>query len=159
MKSWKVLSLMLVVSVAAVSPAAAERDKLKPPMPAGYDDAGPAPENPLPKILAKLRTTLNDPYSIRDFTMCAPARIEPYYGLDWVRARWNVKITLNAKNSYGGYTGSTMFDVSFKDGDVVEISQFKGIAALDEATNYKLIAAAQACPHVPDAKIQELLTS
>ena len=126
-------------------------------MPAGYDNPGPVPENVLPKVFAKLRTTLKDPYSIRDFKLCAPKLVKAYYGVNWVRARWIVTVNLNAKNSYGGYIGPTQFDVEFQNGEAVNAKQFNGIDLLTPDQNAKLLAFSQACPKVPDADIQRLL--
>jgi hypothetical protein len=128
-----------------------------PPMPAGYDNPGPSPENALAKVFANLRTTLKDPYSIRDFKLCEPRQIEAYYGIDWVRAHWIVTVNFNAKNSYGGYTGPTQFDVEFENGEAVRATQFDGIDLLTPVQNAKLLAMSQACPKVPDTEIHRLL--
>jgi len=128
------------------------------PMPAGYDDPGPPPANVLPLIVNRLRTVLKDPYSIRDFTLCGLERIEAYNSpLGWQRARWISKITLNSRNAYAGYTGSTNYTVTFSDGVVAEIKEFRGIDALPPSVNARLMATAQACPRVPEAEIQRIL--
>ena len=127
-------------------------------MPPGYDDPGPKPADVLPLIVNRLRTTMKDPYSMRDLTMCSLERIEAYNSpLGWQRARWVSKITLNSRNAYGGYTGSTNYTVNFRDGVAAEITEFRGIDLLPPSVNARLMAAAQACPRVPDAEIQRIL--
>lgn len=128
-------------------------------MPAGYDDPGPAPENVLPKVVAKLRSTLKDPYSIRDFTMCELRPSGAYYASAWVRANWIVQITLNAKNSFGGYMGATLFTITFENGEAAKVSQFEGLTLISAAQNAKIVEAAQACPRVSDAEIQRLMNA
>ena len=145
-----------VVTLVTVHPAAAAPARA--PMPAGYDDPGPPPDNVLPKIVSKLRTTLSDPYSVRDFTICKTEKIQAYFGVQWVPAQWIAKITLNSKNGYGGYTGSTMFVVDFAHGEVSKISQFKGLDLVSTEVNERLLAMAQRCPRVPDSEIQHLLS-
>jgi hypothetical protein len=133
----------------------------RPPMPAGYDDPGPAPQNVVPSVVAKLRQTLKDPYSLRDLRICAPNAGRAYYGLEWKRARWSSMIALNSKNSYGGYTGVSVFSVSFENGVAVDMLEMSGLSLLSAAQNTELIARtqakAQACPLVPDAEVQRLL--
>src|SRR5687768_9822075 len=90
----------LVVLSSASSPAHGQSWKSV-PKPAGYDDPGPRPTNVLPLIVSRLRTTLKDPYSIRDFTLCDLERVEAYNSaLGWQRARWISKITLNSRNAF-----------------------------------------------------------
>lgn len=150
------LAFLLALALAC-SPAYGQSWKSV-PMPAGYDDPGPKPANVLPLIVNRLRTVLKDPYSIRDFTLCGLERIEAYNSpLGWQRARWISKITLNSRNSYGGYTGSTNYTVTFNNGAVAEITEFRGIDLLPPSVNARLIAAAQACPRVPDTEIQRIL--
>lgn len=155
-KSKAKLSFLLTLALVC-SPAHAQSWKSV-PMPAGYDDPGPRPANVLPLIVNRLRTALKDPYSIRDFTLCGLERVDAYNSsLGWQRARWISKITLNSRNTYGGYTGSTNYTVTFNDGVVAEIKEFRGIDLLPPSVNARLIAAAQACPRVPDAEIQRIL--
>lgn len=70
----------LAAALVLASPAAAKKRPVapEPPMPAGYDDPGPKPENALPAILADLRRTMKDPYSIRDFRMCEATPTRPF---------------------------------------------------------------------------------
>ncbi len=135
----------------------------QPPMPIGYEDPGPAPENLLSKIVAKLRTTLKDPYSLRDLRVCEPKAGNAYYGLEWKRARWSSMIALNSKNAFGGYTGVTVFSVPFENGEATDMMQMGGLSVLSAAQNAELMARtqamAQACPRVPDAEIQRLLAN
>lgn len=145
------------LAIALTSAPIVAKTKDRPPMPAGFDDPGPQPEHVLQKVFAKLRTSLRDPYSIRDFKLCEPKVIDAYYGLDWVRAHWNVRVSLNSKNSYGGYTGPTEFHIQFENGEAASVSQFDGIGVLTPDQNAKLLALSQACPKITDAEIQRLL--
>lgn len=143
--------------LALLSPPLNAKMAERPPMPAGYNDAGPSPDSVLPKIIARLQTELKDPYSIRDFTLCQPKRIEAYYGLNWVRAHWSVTISLNSKNGFGGYTGSTVYYADFENGEATKITQFKGIAYVPQNVNVQVLAQLRSCPKVPDSEIQKLL--
>jgi hypothetical protein len=134
-------------------------------MPAGYNDPGPPPANGLSKIVDKLRTELKDPYSIRDLRVCAPTASEAFYSYGrsaWQPATWSTMISLNSKNSYGGYTGVKVFNVTFEHGEALRINEMSGLDGLiSPSQNADLIARtramAEACPRIPDAEIQKLL--
>jgi hypothetical protein len=128
-------------------------------MPAGFEDPGDRPDDALPKILNKLRLTLKDPYSVRDVRVCEPEMIRAYYGLTWVRAHWVVKLALNAKNGFGAYTGLTAFTARFENGEVSDVSQFRGLDLVGPAVNAKLLSTVQSCPRVSDTEVQRLLAS
>jgi len=128
-------------------------------MPAGIDDPGPLPADELAQIVKKLRLTLKDPYSLRDLTLCPAKKTDPYYSVArgfWLPATWLVKISLNSKNSYGGYTGPTLFFVTLDKGHVTEVSAAIGFMPDIDA---KDLEAAQACPRIPDAEVQRLLAN
>lgn len=95
--------LAAAVAVLLASSAAAQTDGS---MPAGYDEPGAKPTDVLPAILADLKRTMKDPYSIRDFAICEPEVTKafkyPGAGQRWERSYWTVKFVLNARNSYGG---------------------------------------------------------
>lgn len=147
----------LILGSAIDGPASARKPPPRPPMPQGYEDPGPPPADILPKIVGRLRTELRDPYSMRDLTVCTPERLDPYFGIQWVPARWSVRITLNAKNSFGGYTGSTMYTVTFERGEISQVTEFRGVPFVGPKVNADLLSAAQRCPRIPDAEIQRLL--
>jgi len=67
------------------------------------------------------------------------------------------KITLNSRNAYGGYAGSTMYSVIFENGGVAEVTEFHGIDLLSPQVNARLLAVAQACPRIPDSEVQRLI--
>lgn len=151
----------LAAALALASPASAKKRPVapEPPMPAGYDDPGPKPENALPAILADLRRTMKDPYSIRDFRMCeaTPTRPFRYPGVagQWEPAKWTIAFALNAKNSYGGYAGSTYFNATFKDGKLADL----GSPNLGAELNGKLLESTKDCRPVADAEIQRLVAN
>ena len=128
------------------------------PMPAGYDDPGPEPSNVLPGIVEHLRRQLRDPSLVRDFTLCRPNRVNAYeVNRRWQHARWAVTFTLNSRNAFGGYVGSTMYNAEVEGGVVTGVTEFHGIDLLPASVNERLIARAQSCPRVPDAEIRRLL--
>jgi hypothetical protein len=151
----------LAAALVLSSPATAKKRVAVPeaPMPAGYDDPGPKPEKALPVILADLRRTMKDPYSMRDFRLCEASVAQAFRypgraGL-WQRARWTVHFALNAKNSYGGYAGQTYFTATFEGGKLTGVSS----PDLGPELNRKLLGITLDCPTVPDAELQRLLAN
>lgn len=78
-------------------------------------------------IVEGLRSSLRDPWSIRDFAICPAKNIEL---VDGSPARWTVMIGLNSRNAYGGYTGRTIYSVVFEDGEVAGEIRPTGLCAL-----------------------------
>lgn len=72
-------------------------------------------------------------------------------------------IALNSKNSYGAYTGVTVFNVTFENGEAAEVRQMEGLSVLGPARNAALMertqAIAQTCPRIPDGEVQRLLAN
>lgn len=136
-----------------------------PPMPPGYDNPGPKPENILPQIVAKLRGELRDPYSIRDFILCEPsasAPMKPFSKrMEWRPAKWTVLFALNAKNAYGGYTGREPWRATFAGGAVERVSSAKlgSASSIDVTLNQLTEKLLEKCQRVPDAEIQRLLAN
>jgi hypothetical protein len=134
------------------------KPQVRPPMPPGIDDPGPLPVDALSKIVRKLRMTLKGPYSLRDLTVCPPVKSDAHYSVGygaWMPASLEVKITLNSKNSYGGYTGPTLFYVSFQKGEVTDLWEDSGIGY--RQLDAKMLEAAQNCPRISDAEVQQML--
>jgi hypothetical protein len=111
----------------------------------------------LPPIIANLKRTLPDPYSIRDFVLCRPYNI---HLKDGVPTSWAVMISFNAKNTNGGYSGIKIYIPVFRDGhvsgDISSITQDRADAfnrLFDNAMEKKMAG----CPAVPDEQIQVLL--
>jgi hypothetical protein len=88
-------------------------------------DHGPYPANYKEIVHNYIAKTFKDPYSVRDLEINKPtkgwftgARIfgEPsaYYG-------WEVIFTVNAKNSFGAYTGRQQIDLLVRDGQVIKV--------------------------------------
>jgi hypothetical protein len=91
------------------------------------ESANIEPKNYRAEILAGLRVALKDPGSVRDAAISQPA-------LKWMGAgnRYVVCIRMNAKNSYGGYTGLTETIGIFLNGklhglEAPEIGQCRGV--------------------------------
>lgn len=148
---YRIASTAVIITVLGFTPVqAAEID------PAAYPEL--AQDVLLPPILAELHRTLNDPYSIRDFVMC-PAR-----GIKLKNnrpVRWVVSISFNAKNEFGGYTGVRTYAAVFKDGHIsggIGSTQFAKLDGLEGLINNMVAKRMAACPNVPDAKVQQLLT-
>lgn len=68
--------------------------------PPNVEQAGPPPENYRAMVAQHLRTSLFDPYSVRDAAISSPRVHNSISG-----AKWNVCFRGNAKNRLGGYTG------------------------------------------------------
>ena len=80
-------------------------------------DNGPTPLAPLDHrtaVSAYVKDVLKDPDSLRDFEIAQ----QPKYKLAYMKKRWMVCFFMNAKNSFGGYTGKTMH-VAIFEGDTV----------------------------------------
>src|SRR5262245_52344993 len=82
--------------------------------------AGPAlsaqsvPPNYKAQIIDYMRTTLKDPYSVRAAAI-GPAQEVKYNWQSWP----GVCVRLNAKNSYGAYSGLETLVAAFKDGKLM----------------------------------------
>lgn len=154
--SWMASTACVLVLIAGT--AEAKKRESLPPMPAGYDDPGPEPENPLPGIIEKLRRRLVDPASLRDMTLC-PARSFPVFsvGSTWVPAGWILQLTLNAKNRFGGYTGSVEYTAHITGGVVKEVSETPPIEMIIPTVRPSYIRSAAECPRIPNVKIQSLM--
>src|ERR1700761_5567679 len=74
----------------------------------------PPPANYRALIVAKLKTTLKDPYSVRDSQISQPTPM--WAGLLRGGTGTGVCVRLNAKNSYGAYTGLLNHKFIFVDG-------------------------------------------
>jgi hypothetical protein len=125
-------------------------------MPAGYDDPGLLPESVLQVLVGELRKKLNDPYSIRDFSLCQSRVISAMEALSptlpWRRAYWVVHFKLNAKNAYGGYTGLQSGLMTISQGRVERISLIG--TPIDEGPPKD---AREPCQSIPDEQIQKML--
>ena len=145
-----IFPIMLTAALAATPAPAADVD------PAAYPEL--APEVLLAPIVAELRRTLNDPYSIRDFVLCPARGIKLKEGRP---VRWVVPISFNAKNEFGGYTGVKTYAAVFKDGHIsggIGSTQFAKSDGLEGLINNMVARRMAACPTVPDAEVQQLLT-
>lgn len=121
------------------------------------NNAGPKPSNTLEPILAELKKTMKDPYSIRDLRVCEPKVVPafkyPGAGQRWEGAHWSVEFELNAKNGFGAYAGRRYFSANYKDGLLHHV----GSPDLGASLNGKLLAFTENCQRVPDAEVQRIL--
>ena len=102
-------------------------------------------ERTLPALAKALRDHLLDAGSATNFSACyPPVRVKFRNGRP---VRWTIMFSLNARNSYGGYTGlQQMAAVFYADRPVSIIST--GMAPLQRFRN---------CPRVPDVEIRRLI--
>lgn len=117
-----------------------------------------APEALLPPIIAALRGSLVDAYSIRDLRVCPAGKVKLKGGKP---VRWSVQLSLNAKNSFGGYAGTTTYAVIFRDGQVsgrVVPTAAPGTDAIASLINSTIARQIARCPIVPDVTVQQLLS-
>jgi len=109
-----ILAVMLAVS--SVSASAKKID----PASLSY---GYPPDHPDEAIRSYFETILKDPESAH-YTIAAPYR--GYCKQGWARGRgldwigWAMNVTVNARNSFGGYTGAQPYTVMFNGGMVVK---------------------------------------
>lgn len=89
--------------------------------PLTQQNAGPRPDRNA-VIVAYLNDVLKDPESARISNISGPTFINVESEL-LVRGTygWGICFMVNAKNSFGGYTGARMFTLIWRDGQVVRV--------------------------------------
>lgn len=128
--------------------------------PAAYPEL--APEKLLPVIIADLKRTIADPYSMRDFLLCPPRQIRLESGRP---VKWTVDFGFNARNANGGYSGLTPYVVVFKKGVITlhaltsQTASKDGLDGLDSLIARAGINHILKCPGVPDGQIQALIAA
>jgi hypothetical protein len=149
---------LMAMALSIASQASARRYE-PPPMPAGYDDPGPQPEDQAAQIASRLRETLADPYSVRDFAICRsrviPAGRPLYAGDAWQRAHWVTSFQLNARNRLGGYVGLQDGIATYEEGRVVRAS----LGPLIDERHRRAIEARGECNPVGADETQRLFSS
>jgi hypothetical protein len=103
-------------------------------------------EHTLPAIAHALRDYLIDAGSVTNFAVCYPAMKVKLR--DGIPVRWTIMFSLNARNSFGGYTGAQQMAAVFRPGRPVEIISTGMPPGLG---NYG------ECTRVPDAEIRRLI--
>jgi hypothetical protein len=114
------------------------------------------PDALLPPIVAELKRTLKDPYSIRDLVICAPRKASFEDGRPQA---WGLMVSLSAKNSYGAYEGTSIYYARFAHGRLVGVTSLlfardEGLEGLANASTRRQVAD---CPSVSDELVQKLL--
>jgi hypothetical protein len=103
-------------------------------------------ERTLPIIAAGLRDSLLDPGSVTNFAACyPPVKVKLKDGRP---VRWTVMLSLNSKNSLGGYTGLQQMAAVFSADKPV------WIFTSGMPPSSKLLST---CTRIPDAKIRQLI--
>ena len=144
--------LLTAALIASAGPAAAK----DPVDPAAYPEL--ASDVLLPPIIAELKRTLNDPYSIRDFTLCPPRGIKLKDGKP---VSWVVLLSFNAKNGFGGYDGVKAYSALFRGGRIsggITSTQFASSEGLEGMINNMVSRRMATCPTIPDAAIQQIVS-
>ena len=103
-------------------------------------------EQTLPVIAQALRDYLLDAGSVTNFAACYPAMKVKFR--EGRPVRWTIMFSLNAKNSYGGYTGAQQMAAVFQPNRSVQIISTGMPPALG---NYG------ECTRVPDVEIRRLI--
>lgn len=103
-------------------------------------------EQTLPVIARGLRDHLLDAGSVTNFAACYPAMKVKLK--DGRPVRWTIMFSLNAKNSYGGYTGAQQMAAIFRADRPVEIVSVGMPAGLGVYGR---------CTRVPDVEIRRLI--
>jgi len=80
---------------------------------------GPYPDNYQQLVGVWFLTNLKDPYSAQVAWIKEPVR--QWCGA-WAAPGWVVNVGINAKNSFGGYTGASAYDFCIRDGAVQYVS-------------------------------------
>lgn len=83
---------------------------------AGGDIGAPVPDSYRDIVSSMLRSSLKDPYSVRDAQISAPSPL--------VGGAQGVCVRFNAKNSYGAYTGIDTKAFVFRGGKAIEVMTF-----------------------------------
>jgi hypothetical protein len=86
------------------------------------NDPGPKPENHEQMIREWILPRLKDPESARlRFEPLTNGRYRSSGFSPWVYC-WHAKVWVNAKNSYGGYTGEQPYWFSIRDGQIQRVT-------------------------------------
>lgn len=136
--------------------ANAEAEPAKNPIdPAAYPEL--ASEAQLPAILAELRHTLPDIYSVREVRICPASRIKLKDGRP---SDWAVRFEYNAKNQNGGYSGIQRDVAIFRRGRIaypIGNAPQLGRTGLDGVFNKSVDRQMEACTAIPDSAVQQAL--
>ena len=92
-----------------------------PPLPQSL--AEPPPVEWRAKLAAHVKATFKDVASIRDAAIAREpvAEIVPAQVQNVMRPRWVVCFAANARNGFGGYSGPTVYQATFRDGHVLAV--------------------------------------
>lgn len=118
-------SATFVVLLLGVLSASTAKDAVPEPIPVEQADCGPYPSNYETLVQQWAATNLKDPESARYGRISKPRReymiasLKPFYG-------YSVCADINAKNSYGGYTGSKTFWFLIRDGRIERAQSTEG---------------------------------
>lgn len=145
--SWLLATAALITTTPAMA-----SDQLDP---VTYPELAPAAV--LPAILAELRHTLPDIYSVREMRLCPAIRIKLKDGKP---TDWAIRFEFNAKNQNGGYAGIRREVAIFRDGRIkypIGNSPQLGREGLDGVFSKMVDKQMAPCTAIPDATVQQVL--
>lgn len=99
-------------------------------------DYGPYPDQYQAKIASYLQVTLKDPESARISTPFKP--VKTYAGLNAPQYGWGTCMGVNAKNSFGGYTGNKMYFFLFRNGEISMVERTEDANSFNTEYVHKL---------------------
>lgn len=123
--------------------------------PAAYPEL--APDAVLPAILAELRHTLPDIYSMREMRLCPATHIKLKDGKP---NDWAIRFEYNAKNQNGGYAGIRRDVAVFRDKRIkypIGTAPQLGREGLDGVFSKMVDKQMAPCTAIPDVTIQQVL--
>jgi len=118
-------TLLLLVPLVSSAQSARERDRIadawKQTLPAPNADYGTYPADYEVVIKAYMETTLKDPESARYSDFSKPRKEHIITNVDAKEATYGYSacVLVNAKNSYGGYTGNHRYWFFLRDGKII----------------------------------------
>lgn len=99
-------------------------------------DYGPFPHQFQVKLATYLQATLKDPDTAKLSAPIGPART--YAGLSAPVYGWGVCMGVNAKNSFGGYTGPKQYFFLFRNGEIAMVERAEGPSSFETEYVQKL---------------------
>ena len=123
----KFISSCLILSLLLVIPACAGLQRGNDPKLLATADFGDYPENLKEIVKAHLNKVLFDPYSVRDLTIKKPKQswYRPSGFRQSVIYGYETRVSLNAKNRMGGYTGIQEHFVFVRNGQIIVFSKWE----------------------------------
>lgn len=91
-----------------------------------WEEVGSAPKNYEKTSEAFIKSQLKDPDSLKQFSATAPIKTSCSVGIYGSHFGWLVRVTYNAKNSFGGYVGEKQIYLWFSGENIVRVTDDAG---------------------------------